>query len=274
MEIISPKIDFAFRELMEDDEVRRYFISDVLDMPVEQIKETRLGNSFLRRRFQKMKQGILDVKVFLLDGTRINIEMQLRRQKFWIKRSLFYLSKMYTDILFVGEEYHKLQRCISIHILDFNLIEGDSNHNVYRMRDSAGKDLTNLLELHTIELRKALQGNNRIDDWVRLFNAKTEEDLRMIKTKNIGIEKAKCTVQELSLSESLREVVDYYRKKKMDRKAEDAYVYDQGQLDMLFKLVANQTIDINTAAENYEMPKEEFEKKYLDAGYGKTEDIR
>ena len=60
----------------------------------------------------------------------------------------------------------------------------------------------------------------------------------------------------------------------MDRKAEDAYVYDQGQLDMLFKLVANQTIDINTAAKNCEMPKEEFEKKYLDAGYGKTEDIR
>ena len=35
MEIISPKMDFAFRELMEDDEVRRYFICDVLNMPVD-----------------------------------------------------------------------------------------------------------------------------------------------------------------------------------------------------------------------------------------------
>ena len=82
MEIISPKMDFAFRELMEDDEVRRYFICDVLNMPVEQVKETRLGSSFLRRRHRKMKQGILDVKVILHDGTRINLEMQLRRQKF------------------------------------------------------------------------------------------------------------------------------------------------------------------------------------------------
>lgn len=46
MEIISPKMDFAFRELMEDDEVRRYFICDALNMSVEQVKETRLGNSF------------------------------------------------------------------------------------------------------------------------------------------------------------------------------------------------------------------------------------
>ena len=49
MEIISPKMDFAFRELMEDDEVRRYFICDALNMPVEQVKETRLdGRSFGR----------------------------------------------------------------------------------------------------------------------------------------------------------------------------------------------------------------------------------
>ena len=112
MEIISPKMDFAFRELMEDDEVRRYFICDALNMPVEQVKETRLGNSFLRRRHQKMKQGILDVKVFLQDGTRIDLEMQLRRQKFWEKRSLYYLAKMYSDILFMGQNFDRLRRCI------------------------------------------------------------------------------------------------------------------------------------------------------------------
>ena len=102
MDIISPKMDFAFRELMEDDEVRRYFICDVLNMPVDQVCETRLGNSFLRRRHHKMKQGILDVKVFLHDGTRINLEMQLRKQKFWEKRSLYYLAKMYVDVLLMG----------------------------------------------------------------------------------------------------------------------------------------------------------------------------
>ena len=229
MDIISPKMDFAFRELMEDDEVRRYFICDALNMPVEQVKETRLGNSLLRRRYQKMKQGILDVKVFLHDGTRINLEMQLRRQKFWEKRSLYYLAKMYVDVLLIGENFDRLRRCIGISILDFNLTEDDRYHSVYRMRDETGKDYSDLLKLPIIELRKTLMGNSRIDDWIRLFNAETEEDLHMIKTKNAGVQRAKYVLQEMSLTEAMRDALESYRKKRMDRKSEDAYVYDQGK---------------------------------------------
>ena len=90
-------------------------------------------------------------------------------------------------------------------------------------------DYSDLLELHIIELRKKLTGNSRLDDWIRLFNAETEEDLHMIKTKNAGVQRAKYVIQEMSLTESLREATEYYRKKKMDRKSEDAYVYDQGK---------------------------------------------
>ena len=273
MEIISPKMDFAFRELMEDDEVRRYFICDVLNMPVEQVSETRLGNPFLRRRHQKLKQGILDVKVFLHDGTRINLEMQLRRQKFWEKRSLFYLAKMYTDILFMGENFDRLRRCIAVSILDFNLAEDERYHSVYRMRDEEGKDYSDLLELHIIELQKRLNGNSRLDDWIQLFNARTEEDLHMIRTKNAGVQKAKCMIQEMSLTETMREAWEQYRKKRMDRKSEDAYVYDQGKeageqigiemgrQEILFELVLNGKLDIDTAAESCGMTSKEFEQR-------------
>ena len=48
----------------------------------------------------------------------------------------------------------------------------------------------------------------------------------MIKTKNTGVQKTK--YQEMGLIESLRDMVEYYRKKRMDRKSEDAYVYDLG----------------------------------------------
>ena len=229
MTIISPKMDFAFRELMEDDDVRRYFICDVLNMSAEQIKETTLGNPILRRRYRKMKQGILDVKVSLNDGTKINLEMQLRKQKFWKKRSLYYLAKMYTDVLILGENFDRLQRCIGINILDFNLTDDDRYHAVYRMRDETGADYSDLLELHIIELQKTLTENNRIDDWIRLFNAETEEDLTMIKTKNVGVQKAIRIIHDMSLIESMREMVEYNRKQRMDRKAQDAYVYDQGK---------------------------------------------
>lgn len=142
---------------------------------------------------------------------------------------------------------------------------------------------SDILELHILELRKTLKGDSRVDDWIRLFNVKTEEDLDMIKTKNTGIERAKYMMREMSLSESLREMVEYYRKKRMDRRAEDAYVYDQGKQEgrqegeqiglergkqiMLFKLVANGNIDLQTASEQSGMTEAEFERKMEEAGY-------
>ena len=283
MDIISPKMDFAFRELMEDDEVRRYFICDALNMSVEQVKETRLGNPFLRRRHRKMNLGILDVKVFLQDGTRINLEMQLRRQKFWEKRSLYYLAKMYADILVMGEHFDRLRRCVAISILDFNLTEDDRYHSVYRMRDEMGKDYSDLLELHIIELRKTLNGKSRMDDWIRLFNAETEEDLHMIKTKNVGVQRAKYVIQEMSLTEAMRDAFEAYRKRKMDRKSEDAYVYDQGkaageQIGIeqgiergkqaeIFSSVQDGDYSIERGAQKMGISVDEFRKCMEEAGY-------
>ena len=172
-------------------------------------------------------------------------------------------------------------------ILDFNLTEDDRYHKVYRMRDEQSMDYSDLLELHILELRKTLKGDKRVDDWIRLFNVRTEEDLDMIKTKNTGIERAKYVMREMSLSESLRDMVEYYRKKRMDRRAEDAYVYDKGKQEgerigqergeyigqergqqiMLFKLVANGNIDLQTASEQSGMTEEEFQRKMEEAGY-------
>ena len=38
---------------------------------------------------------------------------------------------------------------------------------------------SDLLELHVIELRKPL-GNDAVDDWIRLFNVKSREELEMM----------------------------------------------------------------------------------------------
>ena len=62
-----------------------------------------------------------------------------------------------------------------------------------------------------------------------MFHAETEEDLHMIRTENAGVQKAKYVIQEMSLAEAMRDALESYRKRKMDRKSEDAYVYDQGK---------------------------------------------
>lgn len=47
MKIISPKYDYCMKELFRNEVVRRHFLSDVLDIPLDTIRSSRLLNPFL-----------------------------------------------------------------------------------------------------------------------------------------------------------------------------------------------------------------------------------
>lgn len=228
MSFISPKEDFCFKELFSIEIVRKGFISDVLSIPMEDIKSVRLLNTFLWKRFKKQKQGILDVVVELNDNTKINIEIQTKVYSHWDKRSLFYLSKLFTEDLKTGKGYSDLKKCIHISILDFNLTDRPIYHSVYRLRDTEGNEFTDLFELHIIELRKQLNGTEAIDNWIRFFNAESKEDLKMIRTKNVGLQTAIEQLREISLTRRLRLIHEAKLKEKRDRRAQDDYVRNQG----------------------------------------------
>lgn len=233
MKIIPLKYDFCIKEVMENETVRKHFISDVLEIPFENIKTVRIMNTSLWKRYQKQKQGILDVQLELNDATKINIEMQLKQKKGWDKRTVFYLAKMFTADLRRGENYKKAKKCIAITILDFNIIGNREYHNKYMLRNRQGDIYTDVLELHTIELKKKPDKEHPcpLDEWHSLFNAKTEEDLDMIKagTKNKGIIEAVKELKEISLTDNLRFAHELRLQAKRDREAEDEFVYEQGQ---------------------------------------------
>lgn len=229
MKFACLKYDYAFRELFSHESIRKQFISDVSGIPLAEIKSVRMDNPFLRKRYRMQKRGILDVAVVLNNDTRIDIELQIQLQKYWKKRNLFYLAKLYTDDLRVGENYARLRKCITISILDFELIQGEKYHNVYTLRDKNGNEFTDLFEIHIIELSKALNGSEAIDDWIRLFNAESMEDLQMIKTHNAGILQAMEVVREMSLSRKLRLTYDAHMKAVRDKKAREEYVMDLGE---------------------------------------------
>ncbi|WP_300659040.1 Rpn family recombination-promoting nuclease/putative transposase [uncultured Acetatifactor sp.] len=141
--------------------VRKQFLSDVLGIPLREIREVRVATPFLWKRHARQKQGILDMALELNRGTKVNVEMQVRRQSAWTKRELFYLAKMYTEDLKAGQDYERLHRCVSIGLLDFNLTERERYHSRYRLREADGTELTDLLEIHIVELSKALWGRSR-----------------------------------------------------------------------------------------------------------------
>lgn len=229
MQIISPKYDFSMKELFNNVVIRKYFICDVLDISVEKVRSVRLLNTFLWKRYRWQKQGILDVLVELNNNTKINIEMQVAFYSNWDRRTLFYLAKMYTDDMRVGEKYGSLKRSIHISVLDFDLTEDEEYHKVYRLRDEAGHEFSDVFEVHIIELRKKLKGNTRIDDWIRLFNAESEEDLDMIQTRNAGIVEAIKEVKLMSLSKRMRLLYEARMKARRDRRAREEYVRQEGR---------------------------------------------
>lgn len=224
------KDDVSFKYLFLNETVRLHFISDALGIPSEEIRSVRLANTFLWRRLFREKQGILDILIELNNAVRINIELQVRMLSYWDRRSLFYLAKLFTEGLLRGERYEQLKRCIHISILDFSLDGRPEYHKVYRFRDEAGYEFSDLLEIHVIELNKTLSGAGRMDEWIRLFNTRTEEELDMLgtTTKNPGIVEAIREIRTMRLGKTFRALHDAHMKQVRDRNARDDYVRKEG----------------------------------------------
>lgn len=206
--------------------------------------------------------------------------MQLKQKAFWKERTVFYLAKMYTADLRQGEDYGKARKCIAIMILDFNIDARKAYHNVYMLRDKNGELYTDILELHTIELKKKPDKGQPgpLDEWHSLFNAKTEEELDMIKswTKNLGIIEAIKELKEISLTDRLRYEHEMRLKAKRDRQAEDEYVYESGikvgredEREKSIKILVNTLREhgdtdeqiVRSLMEKYGLSKEEAEGK-------------
>ena len=218
---ISLRNDFVFKEIFRNETVRRYFVSNVLGIPQEEIRSVRLHNTFLWTQHKRQKQGILDVLLILNDNSKINIELQIRMQAYWDRRSLFYLAKVFTADLLRGENYHKLQRSIGINILNFNLDNGPEYHKVYRLRDKAGREFSDMIEVHIIELNKRLSGTCQTDEWIKLFRARTKEELDMLgnQTKNPGILEAVKELSVMNLSKRLRAIHEFNLREQRDKAA-------------------------------------------------------
>lgn len=230
---IAPKSDVCIKELFRNETILKYFVSAILAIPPESILTVRLKNTFLWRKTQRQKQGILDVLAEMNDSTKINIEIQLKHYANWDRRQLFYLAKLYTEELRIGEDYSLLKKCVVISILDFNLTDRKEYHHVYRLRDKLGYEFSDVLEVHVLELRKKLEVIGEVEDWIRFFRADSEEDLNMINTKNPGILEAIREVRTMGLSRRLRLRYEAHLKQVRDEKAWKKYEREEARKEGL-----------------------------------------
>ena len=62
--LMKPKVDFCFKELMEDEEVRNAFLAAVLGINLKEINESKILPSHLRQKDKDDKLGILNFIMF------------------------------------------------------------------------------------------------------------------------------------------------------------------------------------------------------------------
>lgn len=207
--LMKPRNDYAFKELMSVENVRIGFLSAILKLNPDDIKETHILNTDLKKMFPDDKLGILDVRLSLNDDTEIDIEVQISEVKVWAERSLFYLAKMYTEQIHPGEKYDVLKKCVSISILDFDLFKDETEfYSRFHIREDYRNFLfTDKMEFHVIELPKLPEKLKDSDDillWAKFINAEKKEEFDMLSNRNEYIDSAYDHLKIISQDEKKR----------------------------------------------------------------------
>ena len=120
--LMKPKVDFCFKELMQDEEVRNAFLAAVLGINLEEIVESRILPSHLRQKDKDDKLGILDVRVLLNNKEQIDIEIQVTSSEYWVERTLFYLGKDVCGSAKTGRRLSKIRKMYSCRDFKFYIV--------------------------------------------------------------------------------------------------------------------------------------------------------
>ena len=207
--LMSPKVDYCFKELLAYSEIRKGFIAAILNKDPEEIAETTLTPTILSKDTEDGKYGILDVRVRMKNGSQMDLEMQVAPFEFWNNRVIFYLSKMYAEQVKEGDKYKNLKPCIQVSILNFNLFHEDRTC----FREIAFCDLTtkqkytDLLEIYVLELKKLPPEQKEeplIIKWMRFLAAESREDFEKMAGEDNYINEAYEVLQKLSADERKR----------------------------------------------------------------------
>lgn len=218
--IMLPTVDFCFKELMQNEKVRKGMIAAILGIRPEKVEEAVLMPTILRKEYEDDKYGVLDVLVKLKDGTQMDFEMQLVYFEFWENRTLYYLSKMYTDQIKEGEDYDVLKKCIQVSIFDHVYFEADDRcyRRITFRDDELKEEYTDLMEIHILELPKLpVEQKDETDlmQWMRFLGGKSREDFEKMAEKNPEMKEAYEMLNRMSADERKRR--EYEERQKLLR---------------------------------------------------------
>jgi predicted transposase/invertase (TIGR01784 family) len=246
---LNPKIDLVFKKIFgteQNKNVLKSLINSVLPKD-EQIVEVTIKNPYNETDFIGDKLSVVDIKATDEKGRWYDIEIQVKEQKFYGKRAIFYLSEIYSNQLRESDSYDKLRKTIIISILDFDYFLNDKRY----FRRCCYKDFdTNQLypeldyaDLYFVELRKfdnELKNiKTTLDRWITFLNKATEYDNENLpnELKDPEIIQAINTIETMSLNAKEREYYESEKKVMRDRDAVMQTAVDNAKIEIAIEMI-------------------------------------
>jgi len=228
----NPKIYLVFKKIFgteHNKNILKSLINSILPQN-EQVVEVTIKNPYNEQDFVGDKLSVVDIKATDENGKWYDIEIQIKEQKHYGKRAIFYHSEIYGNQISEGDTYDKLRKTIIISILDFDYFLKDKRY----FRRCCYKDFEtgelypelDYADLYFIELRKFDNDLKNIkttlDRWITFLNKATEyeRDTLPSELNEPEIIQAFDTIETMNLKTKEREYYEAAKKVMRDRAAQ------------------------------------------------------
>jgi len=187
--IYTFKSDVLFKMLfVRYPKLLKRLVAVLLNIPIESITNFQTINTEMPPEEIGKKFCRLDINM-LVDGKKINLEIQIEDEGNYPERCMFHWAKMFTSSLPAGNDYSLLPKTIVISILGFKQFKGKQVHSEFApMEVNRHEILSDKQRYHFFELAKlpdidSIDATSEKNLWLALFNAETEEELEKLITK-------------------------------------------------------------------------------------------
>ena len=247
------------------------------DFNFEEVKDLEIIDPFNLSENIDLKESIIDVKAKTKDNKTVIIEFQLNGNMDFVSRVFYYISKNVVNELKEGEDYPKIQKIISINLLDFNLDFKDAGkpHRCFKLIDTKNQNISlDYIQMHIIEVQRFINilenstveelKRNKLLTWMKFF---TSKDLRLIEnelkeanpimTKAIEEYKRFTSDDKLMRAYEARDAFLVGQKMMLNREREEGI--EEGK-KLTAKNLKKSGLDIRFISENTGLPIDEIER--------------
>ena len=205
------KNDTLFKVLfVKHPNLLKKLVAELLGINLESIGQFEITNPEMPPENLGDKFCRLDINM-TVDGQRVDLEIQVEDEGDYPERVLYYWAREYSTALPAGQGYSMLPRTVHISIVNFPMFDCAEFHSEYASLEvTRHTPLTDRMNIHIFELPKlppSVNKNNRLELWLSLFRAETEEELNNIESLEVPeMEQAITAYRSITVTPEFREM--------------------------------------------------------------------